>query len=238
MRHSTAPETGGGVLSVGEQALQAQAGLMPYALGAFGVSLPAYLWAGTLAPNAGWMSVSFAIFTIGWGGFYAVATWVKRTPAAERRRCAQLQLLGGMIWAASIAQVALFAEGAGPFREALLLTALAAALVCTIFAAPWSLSLMTVAPAALAGPLIGLLAQTKGEAAARFAWGGALLALALGVVVNRTFARHFVIAAERERLAAEQTRQRQASRRKGRASAAKALGDELAERVANDRVVA
>ena len=42
-----APDRGG--LSATQQALEAQAALLPYALGVFAISLPAYVWAGSHA---------------------------------------------------------------------------------------------------------------------------------------------------------------------------------------------
>ena len=57
--------------SITDQALDAQAALLPYALAAFGVSLPIYVWAGSHAANSVWMSGSFAIFAAAWAAFYA-----------------------------------------------------------------------------------------------------------------------------------------------------------------------
>ena len=51
-----------GGTSVTLQALETQTSLLPFALAAFALSLPIYVWAGSHAPNAVWMSGSFAIF--------------------------------------------------------------------------------------------------------------------------------------------------------------------------------
>lgn len=229
MRQPSAIEPPRGGLSVGEQALQAQTALLPYALAAFGVCLPAYVWAGSHAPNAAWMSVSFVIFAIGWGAFYAVVNWLKQPQAADPRRRARVQLMGGLIWAAAIAQIAAFAEGAGPFRETLLLAALGAAVVCVVFTAPWLPSLLIVAPAALAGPLVGLFSRTESREVAQVSWGAVALALALGLVVNRILRRQFALAAEREVLMAERAEQAEAARRLARSKSdlVATLGDEI-----------
>lgn len=229
MRQPSAIEPPRGGLSVGEQALQAQTALLPYALAAFGICLPAYVWAGSHAPNAAWMSVSFVIFAIGWGAFYAVVNWLKQPQAADPRRRARVQLMGGLIWAAAIAQIAAFAQGAGPFRETLLLAALGAAVVCVVFTAPWLPSLLIVAPAALAGPLVGLFSRTESRELAQISWGAVALALALGLVVNRILRRQFALAAEREVLMAERAEQAEAARRLARSKSdlVATLGDEI-----------
>ncbi|WP_334164463.1 ATP-binding protein [Phenylobacterium sp.] len=229
MRQPSAIEPPRGGLSVGEQALQAQTALLPYALAAFGICLPAYVWAGSHAPNAAWMSVSFVIFAIGWGAFYAVVNWLKQPQAADPRRRARVQLMGGLIWAAAIAQIAAFAEGAGPFREPLLLAALGAAVVCVVFTAPWLPSLLIVAPAALAGPLVGLFSRSESREVAQISWGAVALALALGLVVNRILRRQFALAAEREVLMADRAEQAEAARRLARSKSdlVATLGDEI-----------
>ncbi|WP_374468848.1 ATP-binding protein [Phenylobacterium sp.] len=229
MRQPIASEPLRGGLSLGEQALQAQCALLPWALAAFGVCLPAYVWAGSHAPNAAWMSVSFVIFAIGWGAFYAVVNWLKEPQAADPRRRARVQILGGLIWAGAIAQIAAFAMGAGPYRELLLLAALAAAIVCVVFTAPWLPSLLIVAPVALAGPLIGLFTTEGAREAAQIAWGAVALALALSLVVNRILRRQFALAAEREMLIAERASQAEAARRLARSKSdlVATLGDEI-----------
>jgi len=60
-----------GGVSLAQQSMDAQAALLPYALLTFAVSLPIYVWAGSFAPNAAWMTASFALFAIGCGATYA-----------------------------------------------------------------------------------------------------------------------------------------------------------------------
>lgn len=199
--------------SVSELGLKAQAGLLPYALLAFGITLPIFAWAGGHAANASWMSGSFAAFGIAWAAFYAAVNWLKTPAAADLHRRARVQILGGLIWAAAIAQVTAFAEGAGPARETLLLLALSAAMICVIFTAPWLPSLLIVAPAALAAPLAALFSRPADNDLARLALGASALALALALLVNRILRSQYALAAERESLIAESARQADAARR-------------------------
>ncbi|MEJ0067106.1 MAG: hypothetical protein WDM85_18240 [Caulobacteraceae bacterium] len=52
-------------------ALDAQSALLPYALGFFGLGLPAFVWAGTYASDAAWLSAIFVQFSLNWAIFYA-----------------------------------------------------------------------------------------------------------------------------------------------------------------------
>ncbi|HEX3699844.1 MAG TPA: ATP-binding protein [Phenylobacterium sp.] len=223
------PETDRGGPSLLQQALDAQTGLLPYALMAFAVSLPIYVWAGGHAPNAAWMSISFVIFAIAWGVFYAVVNWLKEPAAADLRRRGRVQLMAGLVWAGAIAQLAAFADAAGPLRETLLMISLAAAVMCVVFTAPWLPSLLIIGPAAVAGPLAFLTLRPGSRDAAHLAWGGTALAFALALMVNRILRKQFRLAAEREGLMAERAEQAEASRRLARSKSdlVATLSDEI-----------
>lgn len=224
------PDLGSGFgQTVGEQGMNAQAGLLPYALCAFAVCLPVFVWAGSHAINAEWMSASFALFAIGWGAFYAVVNWLKSPMAADLDVRARVQVLGGFIWAGTIAQLAIFADGAGPAREPLLLMSLAAALICVFFAAPWLPSLLIVAPAAVAGPLALLYSRPADLPLAKLGLAATALALALALLVNRILRRQFALGAEREQLMAERAEQAEAARRLARSKSdlVSTLSDEI-----------
>lgn len=212
-----------------EQALETQAGLLPYALMAFAVSLPILVWAGGHAPNAAWMSASFVIFAIAWGAFYAAVNWLKEPAAKDLRRRARVQLMGGLMWAAATAQLAAFADAAGPVRETLLMIALAAGVMCIVFTAPWLPALLVVGPAAVAGPLAYLTLRQQNPDATHLAWGGTALAFALGLLVNRMLRKQFTLAAEREGLMAERAEQAEAARRLARSKSdlVATLSDEI-----------
>nr|MBP6547208.1 response regulator [Phenylobacterium sp.] len=200
--------------SVTQQALEAQTALLPYALAVFAVSLPAYVWAGSHAVNAVWMTGTFAIFAAAWGAFYGVVNWLK-TPeaAANTAKRGRIQILSALIWALAVAQIAAFSDGAGPAREPLLMTALAASVVIIFFASPWLPSLLIVGPAAAAGPLIALFSRPEDNDLASNAWGAIALAMALALILNRILRRQFSLAAEREVLIADRAGKMEEARR-------------------------
>nr|WP_293678606.1 ATP-binding protein [uncultured Phenylobacterium sp.] len=209
--------------------MKAQTGLLPYALLAFGISLPIFVWVASHAANAGWMSVSFAAFAIGWGAFYGIVGWLRTIAATDLRTRARVQVMGGLLWAVAIAQLAVFAHFAGPARETLLLLTLGAAMICVVFTAPWLPSLLIVAPAALAGPLGVLFLLPQDQWIARLALAAAALALALALLVNRIFRSQFALAAEREVLLGERGEQAEAARRLARSKSdlVSTLSDEI-----------
>lgn len=203
-----------GGLSANQQALDTQAALLPYALAVFTVTLPAYVWAGSHAPNAAWMTATFAIFAVAWGYFYAAVSWLKRPEIkADDTRRGQAHMVGGLIWASAVAQIAAFAEGAGPAREPLMMIAVSGAVLIIFFASPWLPSLLLVGGAAAAGPLFFLLRHPENASMAKLAWGAIALALALGLIVNRILRRQFTLAAEREILIADRAGQMEEAQR-------------------------
>ena len=185
--------------SVTQQALETQTSLLPYALAVFAVSLPLLVWAGAYASNAVWMTGTFAIFAIAWGVFYAAVNWLKEPQALnDLRKRGQIHIFCGLIWAAAVAQMAAFGDGAGPVRGELMLISVAAAVIVIFFTAPWLPSLLIVGSATAAGPLYFLLRDPADRTMANLAWGGIALALALALILNRILRRQFALAAERE----------------------------------------
>jgi signal transduction histidine kinase/ActR/RegA family two-component response regulator len=226
---ATALPTPGHGLSTRQQAMAAQAALLPYALIAFAVSLPIYVWAGGHAPNAAWMSASFVVFAIAWGLFYPVVNWLKTPAAQDPRRRARVQLMAGLVWAAAPVQIAAFADHAGPVRETLLMLSVAAGVICLVFTAPWLPSLLIVGTAAVAAPLAALTLRSDNPDATHLAWGGTALAFALALMVNRILKQQFTLAAEREGLMAERAEQAEAARRLARSKSdlVATLSDEI-----------
>jgi len=187
------------------QCLDAQRQILPYALACFAVSLPVFVWAGSFAENSMWMAASFAIFALNWGAFYATVSWMRQHPDAPAERRLRVQVLGGLLWAGAVAQVAALADGAGPAREPLLLMAAAGAIVCFFFSAPLLPALLIVAPAAAAGPLIALFSHQGSRDQGLAVWGAMALAMALCLVLNRMMRSQFALAAEREALILERS---------------------------------
>lgn len=185
------------------QSLEAQRRLLPYALAFFAVSLPIYVWAGSFAINSVWMTATFAIFAINWGTFYFAVDWLRTEAAADVGRRQRIQIMSGLLWSGACAQIAAFADGAGPARETLMMVAVAGAVACLFFSAPSLPALLIVGPAAAAGPLIGLFSHVETREAGALAWGALALSMALCLVLNRMLRGQFAMAAEREALIAE-----------------------------------
>ncbi|MDX9998823.1 MAG: hybrid sensor histidine kinase/response regulator [Phenylobacterium sp.] len=200
------PAPGAGV-SLPQQALEAQAALLPYALIAFVVGLPIFIWAGSYSPRAHMMLPVLLSFAVAWGVFYVVVNWLKTPAAADLDRRARVHILSGLMWAGACANIAIFADSAGPVREPLLLVSVAASALCIFFTATWLPAILIVAPAIAAGPMIAVYARPDGAQLAPQAAGAIALALALVLILNRILRRQFGLAAEREALIAERARQ-------------------------------
>lgn len=185
------------------QSLEAQRGLLPYALAFFAVSLPIYVWAGSFASNSVWMTATFAVFAINWGLFYFVVDWLRSDEAQDFKRRQRVQIMSGLLWSGACAQIAAFADGAGPIREAVLMIAVAGAVACFFFTSPSLPALLIVGPAAAAGPLFGLFANEHSRQMGVLAWGGVALTMALCLILNRLLRGQFAMAAEREALISE-----------------------------------
>lgn len=184
------------------RSLDAQAALLPYALMLFGICLPIFLWAATFADNAAWALASLAIFAINWGVYYAVVSVFRREPAlpGDVARRTRLTIMSGLLWSIAVAQISIFALGAGPARESLLVLAAGAAVICIVFNAPSLAGLLIIGFTAPAGPLIGLFLHADTRHIGGLAWGAIALAVALSMVLNRILVRQFALTAERERL--------------------------------------
>jgi signal transduction histidine kinase/ActR/RegA family two-component response regulator len=191
--------------SIAEQSLAAQAALLPQALGVFGVCLPIYVWAGSFAGNAAWMSASFAVFALNWGAFYFALQWLRRTEMKDVGRRTRVHVLCGLLWSVAVWQMAAFANHAGPARETLLLLTVGAAVICLFFTTPSLPSLLIVGPAAMAGPLVALLSTPQSSGLAQVAWGAFALASMLSLILNQNLRRQFSLAAEREQLSRDRS---------------------------------
>jgi signal transduction histidine kinase/ActR/RegA family two-component response regulator len=187
-------------------ALDAQTALLPYALAVFAVSLPIYVWAGSFAADAGWLALGFAVFAINWGAFYGVAGWLRTEQAQDIPRRARVHVLSGLLWAVAVAQMAAFAEGAGPARETLLLLAAGAAVICIFFSAPYLPALLITAPLAAGAPVALLFSRPESHRAGTTAWGAVALAMLLSLVLNRMLRRQHALTLAHEALLEERLR--------------------------------
>ena len=191
--------------SAASQSLEAQAALLPYALAAFAVCLPIFTWVCSFAEDRLWMTASMATFAVNWAAFYGVIDWMKRHPA--RRSDAALRtrvhVLGGLLWAGAVVQITMLGQGAGPARETVLLLAAGAAAVCVFFSAPCLPTLLIVAPAAAAAPILALYTDAATRPTGRLAMAAIALVMALSLILNRLLRGLFILAADRERLIEE-----------------------------------
>lgn len=186
--------------SVMLQSLEAQSALLRYALALFAVCLPVFVWAASFAQNAAWMAATFAIFAINWAAFYGAVNWVKSDGDIRIKRRLVLHIMGGLLWAGAVAQVAAMANFAGPAREILLMMTAAGAAACIFFSAPLLPCLLIVGPVASAAPLIALFARPESQDRGVIAAGGLAFAMVLGLILNRLLRSQFTLAAERELL--------------------------------------
>ena len=188
--------------SIARQSLDAQSSLLRYALVLFGVGLAVLAWAASFAPDGAWVLGSFPIFAVNWAAFYAVMDWAKRKPAEHARLGVRtrVHVLGGLLWAAAVAQITVLAANAGPVSQPMLLLALGAAATCVFFAAPSLPSLLIVGPATVAAPLTALFMHPAERPLARIALAATALGFALSLIFNRLLRRLFALAEEREDL--------------------------------------
>lgn len=187
------------------QSLDAQVALLPYALILFGVALPIFGWVCSYAPDRNWALASLAICAINWGAFYAAVDWLKRRPDqnADTGLRTRVQILGGLLWAAAVAQLAGIGAGAGLAREEILLLAVGAAASCIFFSAPLLPALLIVGPAAAAAPIALLYLDPQDQPMGRVAFAALALVMALSLILNRLLRQQFALAAERGRLIEE-----------------------------------
>jgi signal transduction histidine kinase/ActR/RegA family two-component response regulator len=194
--------------SVTLQALDAQTALLPYALTLFAIGLPICGWACSFATNRVWVLASLAICAINWGAFYAAMDWLKRRPGdrADPALRTRIQILGGLLWAVAVAQVAAIGAGGGWAREDILLLAAGASAICIFFSAPLLPALLIVGPVAAAAPVTLLYIDPATRPSGRIALAGVALVMALSLVLNRLLRRQFALAAEREVLVEDRAR--------------------------------
>lgn len=191
--------------AVARMSLDAQIQLLPYALGFFGICLPIFVAVAGYAPNAAWMAASLGVYGFNWAVFYAIVDWRKKNePAIEHVRLhTAVHVSAGLLWALAIIQTVYFAEGAGPFRELLLILCAGAAVGVIFFASPNLPSLLIVGPTAAAGPVIALRFHPDSADTGVLIMCGVCLAMALALILNRHLRGHFALALEREGLIVE-----------------------------------
>jgi signal transduction histidine kinase/ActR/RegA family two-component response regulator len=191
--------------SAASQSLEAQAAMLPYALIAFAFGLPIFAWACSFAADRLLMIASLVIFAVNWAAFYAVVDWTKRYPtsAADCAVRTRVHVLSGLLWAGAVVQISILGLGAGSAREPVLLLAAGAAAICVFFSAPCLPTLLIVAPAACAAPILALYADAATRPVGRLTLVAIALLMALSLILNRLLRGLFTLAEDRERLIEE-----------------------------------
>lgn len=191
--------------AVARLSLDAQIQLLPYALGFFGICLPIFVAVAGYAPNAVWLAASLGVYGFNWAVFYAIVDWRKKNePSIDRVRLhTAVHVAAGLLWALAIVQTVYFAQGAGPFRELLLILCAGAAIGVIFFTSPNLPSLLIVGPTAAAGPVLALRFAPDTAQTGLLILCGTCLAMALALILNRHLRQHFALALEREGLIVE-----------------------------------
>lgn len=191
--------------AVARLSLDAQIQLLPYALGFFGICLPIFVAVAGYAPNAVWLAASLGVYGFNWAVFYAIVDWRKKNEPsiAHVRLHTAVHVAAGLLWALAIVQTVYFAEGAGPFRELLLILCVGAAIGVIFFTSPNLPSLLIVGPTAAAGPVLALRFHPGTANTGLLMLCGVSLAMALALILNRHLRQHFALALEREGLIVE-----------------------------------
>jgi signal transduction histidine kinase len=191
--------------SAAAQSLDAQAALLPYALAAFAVGLPIFGWVCSFADDRAWMAATLVVFAINWAGFYGLVDGMKRKPAARVNTAlrTRVHVLGGLLWAAAVLQITVLGLGAGAAREPMLLLAAGAAMLCVFFSAPSLPTLLIVAPAASAPPILALYAHRDTAATGQLTLAAIAMVMALSLILNRLLRGLFILAGDREQLIEE-----------------------------------
>jgi signal transduction histidine kinase/CheY-like chemotaxis protein len=186
--------------------LLAQWRLSPYALGFFGIGLPLFIWAASLAVSA-WLLASYLLlFMINWTVFMIMKnqsgkrmTTVQVPDPAIRyiliRERRLRQGAAGALWTLTLLMISLSVSlsGDGLHNEFMLMICGGAAVGIIFFCAPVLLFLLILGPIAVAGPIFAMYHLHPGGALSQFMTGGMALALAMGFVLNRHMQEHYLL---------------------------------------------
>ncbi|GGZ42341.1 ATP-binding response regulator [Asticcacaulis endophyticus] len=191
--------------------LRAQARMLPYALGFFGVGLPPYLWAASYFMPPAFIVLSLTLFAVNWGFFHYLRAKSRALltpedqvpPKAFLARRMVYQGASGALWVAGLMILSYVAALSGHNAHIFLLICAGAAVGIIFFCTPVLRFLLTLGPLAATGPVIALKSVPGGQDLSNLAIGGMALALALGFILNRHLREHYQLAHDQLRLARE-----------------------------------
>jgi signal transduction histidine kinase len=182
--------------------LKAQARMLPYTLGFFGVGLPVFLWSAHLSVSSWMLAFYLLMFLVNWPIFMILRN------QSEKRLGLGLdgvsgrvwrQGLGGGLWTAALLVICLTAVFMrnGPITDAradvLLMICAGAAVGIVFFTAPVMIHLLIMGPIAVAGPMLAMNFLHQGAGTTNLVFGGLTLTLAMGFVLNRQMREHYLL---------------------------------------------
>jgi signal transduction histidine kinase len=182
--------------------LKAQARMLPYTMGFFGVGLPIFLWSAHLSVSSWMLAFYLLMFSICWPIFMILRS------QSEKRVALGLdgvqgrlwrQGVGGGLWTAVLLIICLTAVfmRSGPITDAradvLLMICAGAAVGIVFFTAPVMIHLLIMGPLAVAGPMLAMNYMHEGAGTSNLVIGGLTLTLAMGFVLNRQMREHYLL---------------------------------------------
>lgn len=182
--------------------LKAQARMLPYTMGFFGVGLPIFLWSARLSVSLAIMAFYVLMFCAIWPVFLLLRNQSEKLSgqglSGVKGRLWR-QGLGGGLWTAAlliICMTAVFMRS-GPITDAradvLLMICAGAAAGIVFFAAPIMIHLLILGPLAVAGPMLAMNFLHEGAGTTNLVIGGLTLCLAMGFVLNRQMREHYLL---------------------------------------------
>ncbi|HVZ30363.1 MAG TPA: ATP-binding protein [Asticcacaulis sp.] len=182
--------------------LKAQARMLPYTMGFFGVGLPIFLWSAHLSVSSWMLAFYLLLFSINWPIFMILRSQAeKRVELGLDGVPARLwrQGIGGALWTAALLIICLTAVFLrnGPVTDAradvLLMICAGAAVGIVFFSAPVMIHLLVMGPLAVAGPMLAMTYLHQGAGTTNLVIGGLTLTLAMGFVLNRQMREHYLL---------------------------------------------
>lgn len=177
--------------------LKAQVRLLPYALGFFAIGLPVYIWGANYFMSPLYIAQNIGLFVCVWAAFFLLKPSLK-TDARPTRQSLNVRLrrqwLCGALWSLSLLAASLNCIGGGQAAQVFATICAGAAVGIIFFSAPVLLFLLTLAPLAMAGPILALNLTHPDGAWTSLITGGLAMALALGLIMNRHLQEHYQLA--------------------------------------------
>lgn len=177
--------------------LKAQVRLLPYALGFFAIGLPVYIWGANYFMSPLSIALNIGLFVCVWAAFFLLKPSL-RTDDRPTRQSLNVRLrrqwLCGALWSLSLLAASVNCIGGGQAAQVFATICAGAAVGIIFFSAPVLLFLLTLAPLAMAGPILALNLTHPDGAWTSLITGGLAMALALGLIMNRHLQEHYQLA--------------------------------------------